>query len=276
MRATFYYSAVGLAVLLATPVLAQVESTQQQTTTAPNISQEQAPAIPSIQDVRSPLNTISNRPRATAGAQTGAAPVTGQTGLTPGARTAFPGTDLHLRIQEFEFQQLQQDRQAEQRERNEFQQFVMQSIGRDLPMFGANLFRTVPSTFAPVDNVPVTADYVVGPGDEIQIRAWGQIDVDYNAMVERDGTISVPKVGTINVARVKANDLPAFLKTVFGRTFRNFQLTATLGRLRSIQIFVVGQAKRPGTYTVSSLSTLVTAVFAAGGPSSKGSMRNIQ
>src|SRR5258708_8858940 len=95
-------------------------------------------------------------------------------------------------------------------------------------------------------------------------------------MVERDGTISVPKVGTINVAGVRANDLPAFLKTVFGRTFRNFQLTATLGRLRSIQIFVVGQAKRPGTYTVTSLSTLVTAVFAAGGPSSKGSMRNIQ
>src|SRR6266705_1299946 len=152
----------------------------------------------------------------------------------------------------------------------------MQSIGRDLPMFGANLFRTVPSTFAPVDNVPVTADYVVGPGDEIQIRAWGQIDVDYNAVVDRDGTISVPKVGVINVAGIKASDLPAYLKTVFGRTFRNFQLTATLGRLRSIQIFVFAQAKRPGTYTVRSLSTLVTPVFAAGGPSSKGSMRNIQ
>src|SRR5712671_1356044 len=276
MRTNFFFLGIALGILLGTPALAQIESTQQQTTTAPNISQEQAPAIPSIQDVRSPLNTISNRPRAATGAQPGAAVGTGQTVLTPGARTAFPGTDLQQRIQEFQFQQLQEDLQAEQRERNEFQRFVMQSIGRDLPMFGANLFRTVPSTFAPVDNVPVAADYVVGPGDEIQIRAWGQIDVDYNAMVERDGTISVPKVGVINVAGVKANDLPAFLKTVFGRAFRNFQLTATLGRLRSIQIFVVGQAKRPGTYTVSSLSTLVTAVFAAGGPSSKGSMRNIQ
>src|SRR5258708_32513548 len=150
MRATLYRSAVGLGVLLATPVLAQVESTQQQTTTAPNISQEQAPAIPSIQDVRSPLNTISNRPRATTGAQTGAAPGAGQTGPAPGARTAFPGTDLQQRIQEFQFQQLQEDLQAEQSERNEFQQFVMQSIGRDLPMFGANLFRTVPSTFAQI------------------------------------------------------------------------------------------------------------------------------
>src|SRR6266581_1320497 len=266
MRTTLYGFGICLGILFGMPAWAQVDPTQQQTTTAP-ITQEQAPAMPGIQDVRSPLNTISNRPRAATGTQSGAA---------PGARTAFPGSDLQDRIKEFEFEQLQRDLQAEQRERNEFQQFVMQSIGRDLPMFGANLFRTVPSTFAPVDNIPVAADYVVGPGDEIQIRAWGQIDVDYNAMVERDGTISVPKVGVINVAGIRANDLPAFLKTVFGRTFRNFQLTATLGRLRSIQIFVVGQAKRPGTYTVSSLSTLVTAVFAAGGPSSKGSMRNIQ
>src|SRR5256714_6058881 len=275
MRTTLRFLEIALGIVLGMPAWAQVESTQPQTTTAP-MTQEQAPAMPSIQDIRSPLNTISNRPRATTGTQAGAAAGTGQAGLTPGARIGFPGNDLQQRIQEFQFQQLQEDLQAEQRERNEFQQFVMQSIGRDLPMFGANLCRVVPSTFAPVDNVPVAADYVVGPGDEIQIRAWGQIDVDYNAMVERDGTISVPKVGVINVAGIKASDLPAYLKTVFGRTFRNFQLTATLGRLRSIQIFVVGQAKRPGTYTVSSLSTLVTAVFAAGGPSSKGSMRNLQ
>src|SRR5712691_7424117 len=145
MRTTFRSFGIGLGVLLALPAWAQVESTQQQT--APTITQEQAPAMPSIQDVRSPLNTISNRPRATAGTQPGAAAGAGQAGLTPGARTAFPGTDLQLRIQEFEFQQLREDLQAEQRERNEFQQFVMQSIGRDLPMFGANFFRSVPSTF---------------------------------------------------------------------------------------------------------------------------------
>src|SRR3989442_6819331 len=140
MQTPFRFFAIGLGILLGTPAWAQVESTQQQATTAPapTITQEQAPAMPSIQDVRSPLTTITNRPRATTGAQPGAAAVTGQPGLAPGARTAFPGSDLQLRIQEFEFQQLQQDLQAEQRERNEFQQFVMQSIGRDLPMFGAS------------------------------------------------------------------------------------------------------------------------------------------
>lgn len=162
------------------------------------------------------------------------------------------------------------------RDRLDFQDFVLQSTGRDLQLFGANLFRGVPSTFAPVDNVPVTPDYVVGPGDEIVIRAWGQIDVDFSTIVDRNGTINVPKVGTINVSGIKAQNLSGFLKTAFGRVFRNFELSATLGQLRSIQIFVVGQARRPGTYTVSSLSSLVTALFAVGGPSSKGSMRRIQ
>src|SRR3979409_1708371 len=99
MRTDFFSFGIGVGILLATPALAQVEATQQQTTTAPapTINQEQAPAMPSIQDVRSPLNTIINRPRATTGTQPGAAAGTGQTGLTPGARTVFPGSDLQSR-----------------------------------------------------------------------------------------------------------------------------------------------------------------------------------
>ncbi len=161
-------------------------------------------------------------------------------------------------------------------ERIEFQDFVAQSTGRDLPIFGSELFKNVPSTFAPVDNIPVMADYAIGPGDEILIRAWGQLDVDYAAVVDRTGTISIPKVGTINVAGIKYQDLQSHLKTAIGRVFRNFDLTVSLGQLRAIQVFVVGQARRPGSYTVSSMSTLVNAVFTAGGPSAKGSMRGIQ
>jgi protein involved in polysaccharide export with SLBB domain len=162
------------------------------------------------------------------------------------------------------------------RDRNEFQDYILEMTGRDLPLFGLDLFRYVPTTFAPVDNVPVTSDYVIGAGDEMVIRAWGQIDVDFRAVVDRNGTISVPRVGVIKVAGIKSQDLDAFLRTAFSRVFRNFELTASLGALRAIQVFVVGQARRPGTYTVSSLSTLVNAIFAAGGPTSKGSMRAIQ
>ena len=161
-------------------------------------------------------------------------------------------------------------------QRLEFQDFILQATGRDLSLFGSDLFRQSPSTFAPVDNVPVVADYVIGPGDEIIIQAWGQIDVDFAGFVDRNGAISIPRVGNINVVGIKYQDLTAFLKTAFSRTFRNFELTASLGRLRSIQIFVVGQARRPGSYTVSSMSTLVTALFSVGGPSAKGSMRSIQ
>lgn len=161
-------------------------------------------------------------------------------------------------------------------ERNEFQEFVFQSLGRPLPMFGHNLFGGVPSTFAPVDRVPVTPDYVVGPGDEIVIRAWGQVDIDYRATIDRNGAINIPRVGNINVAGIQYKDLEGYLRTAVGRVFRNFEMNVTLGQLRSIQIFVVGQARRPGSYTVSSLSTLVNALFASGGPSSRGSMRSIQ
>jgi polysaccharide biosynthesis/export protein len=161
-------------------------------------------------------------------------------------------------------------------EQNEFQQFAAQSLGYELPLFGYDLFRRAPSTFAPVEDIPVTPDYVVGPGDELEVRAWGQIDVDYRAVVDRTGFVYIPKVGNIKVAGLKYQDLEGYLKTVVGRTYRGFDLSVNLGRLRSVQVFIVGQAKRPGSYTVSSLSTMVNALFAAGGPSGKGTMRRIQ
>ncbi|MGH8745904.1 MAG: polysaccharide biosynthesis/export family protein, partial [Burkholderiales bacterium] len=159
---------------------------------------------------------------------------------------------------------------------NEFQDFIFASTGQRLPLFGYNLFQGSPSTFAPVQNVPVTPDYVIGPGDELLIRAWGQIDIDYRAVVDRNGMINLPRVGSIAVAGIAYKDITRFVKTAVSRNFRNFDLLVTMGQLRSIQVFVVGYAKSPGAYTVSSLSTLVNAVFAAGGPSSAGSMRNIQ
>jgi len=158
----------------------------------------------------------------------------------------------------------------------EFQDFVASSLGRRLPIFGQNLFRNVPSTFAPLDRVPVTPDYLIGPGDELVVRSWGQIDINYRAMVDRTGSIYLPKVGAISVAGLRYDQINDALKSAIGRVFKNFELSVTLGQLRSIQIFVVGQVRRPGVYTVSSLSTLVNALFASGGPSNHGSMRNVQ
>jgi protein involved in polysaccharide export with SLBB domain len=157
----------------------------------------------------------------------------------------------------------------------EFQDFVSSSLGYHLNIFGQSLFRNVPSTFAPVDRIPVTPDYLIGPGDELVLRAWGQIDVNYRAVVDRTGAIYLPKVGPISVAGVRYDQLNTYLKTAISRVFKNFDLDVTLGRLRAVQVFVVGQVRRPGSYTVSSLSTMINALFASGGPSKRGSMRRI-
>jgi protein involved in polysaccharide export with SLBB domain len=158
----------------------------------------------------------------------------------------------------------------------EFQRFAASSVGEILPIFGASLFAAVPTTFAPLDRVPVTADYAIGPGDEILLRVWGQVNMDLALTVDRAGSVFIPQAGNINVAGLQFQQLSSYLRSQLGRVFRNFDLNVGMGQLRSIQIFVVGQARRPGSYTVSSLSTLVNALFASGGPSAEGSMRRIQ
>ena len=87
---------------------------------------------------------------------------------------------------------------------SDFQRFVQMATGRQLNRFGQDLFREVSSTYAPVQNTPVTPDYLVGPGDELLIRAWGSINVEVRAPVDRNGQIYVPKVGAINVAGIRA------------------------------------------------------------------------
>ena len=166
--------------------------------------------------------------------------------------------------------------QTQRIELTDFQKLVALSLGKILPIYGDNLFQNVPTTFAPVDHIPVTADYVIGPGDELLIRGWGQIAMDIRTRVDRNGQIYIPKVGNLTVAGLRYDQVQGFLKSEIGRIYQNFDLSVTLGDLRSIDVFVVGQARRPGRYTVSSLSTLANAIFASGGPSPAGSMRHIQ
>jgi polysaccharide export outer membrane protein len=149
-------------------------------------------------------------------------------------------------------------------------------MGRTLPVFGASLFERTPTTFAPIERAPVTADYTVGPGDQILLRVWGQAALNLDLTVDRGGQVYIPQVGSVAVAGLQFRQLPAYLKTQLEQVFRNFELNVNMGQLRSIQVFVVGNARRPGSYTVSSLSTLVNTVFASGGPSAEGSMRRIQ
>ena len=158
----------------------------------------------------------------------------------------------------------------------DFELFAEDVAGHPLKVYGRQLFDEPPSTFAPLDRVPVPANYVVGPGDELLIRVWGKIDLDGHVTVDRNGQISLPRVGTLTVAGLRYEQLDSFLRNAVGNLYKDFQLNVTMGRLRSIQVFVLGSARQPGAYTVSSLSTLVNALFASGGPSATGTMRRIQ
>lgn len=158
----------------------------------------------------------------------------------------------------------------------EFQKFVAATTGQILPIYGARYFRNVPSTFAPIDSAPAMPTYVVGPEDELRIRIWGEINFSSNVRVDRSGNVYLPRVGEIHVAGLQYSALDEHLRDAVGRLYRKFDLSVDLGRIRSIQVYVSGQARNPGVFTVSSLSTLVDALFASNGPSPDGSMRHIQ
>ena len=158
----------------------------------------------------------------------------------------------------------------------EFQLLVRGSVGRLLPVYGDTLFRQVPTTFAPLRNANVTPDYVLGPGDQLLVRIWGQVNFNAQVTVDRSGSVYLPQVGEIHVAGLPYAQVKQHMQDAVGRIYKSFNLEVEMGQLRAVQVFVVGQARRPGSYTLSALSTLVTALFATGGPSVQGSLRDIQ
>lgn len=159
---------------------------------------------------------------------------------------------------------------------SEFQKFIFDSTGKVLPIFGSQFFLNSPNTFAPILNSPVPSDYLLGAGDELLIRGWGTVDIDYRATVDRNGTVTIPTIGSIVLAGVRAGEAESIIRGAIGKLYKGVSVSVNFGQLRAITVYVVGQANRPGTYTVSSLSTLVTALFASGGPNANGSMRRVQ
>lgn len=120
------------------------------------------------------------------------------------------------------------------------------------------------------------ADYLIGIGDEIQVTAWGSIDADLRLTVDRAGRVIIPRVGPVLVAGVRYGDLNEVIRARVAQTFKNFQVSTSLGKLRTIRIYVTGFTAKPGAYTVSSLATIVNGLIRAGGPSAAGSFRQIE
>ncbi len=158
---------------------------------------------------------------------------------------------------------------------NQFQNFVYENTGKLLPLYGADLFSN-PEAYSANPDAMVPLDHVLGPGDEVNVQIWGAAEYYGAHVLDRNGQIALPKIGLVNLLGVQVKDMEQTLRSQVARVYSNVTVTATMGRLHGTTVYVVGHAKQPGTYNVSSLSTLINVLFASGGPAPQGTMRNIR
>ena len=208
------------------------------------------------------------------------------------AQPALPPTLIQQKLEQDKQQNLEQIKQQQETVQpvtrpkssaetiSKFEQFIagesVSTISTNIRQFGYDLFRDPSPAFLPSANVPVGPDYVVGPGDEIKITVWGKIEGTWNVTIDRDGNISLPKVGVLGVTGLTFNQLRELLQKEFSKYYTGFEMSVSLGALRTMRVYVVGNAQNPGAYTVSALSTIVNALLESGGPSKTGTMRDIQ
>lgn len=145
-----------------------------------------------------------------------------------------------------------------------------------LTHFGYDLFSDVPTTFAPTDGIPVDVNYVMGPGDTVLVQLFGKEHAEYSLVVTREGGLQFPKIGPVSVAGLTYREMKDVLKARIEAQMIGEKVVITLGKLRSIRVFILGDVKRPGSYTVSALSTMTNALFVSGGVKPIGSLRRIQ
>lgn len=146
-----------------------------------------------------------------------------------------------------------------------------------LKRFGLDIFENGTGNFdqLPMD-LPAGPDYVLGPGDELDIDLWGSVSQRLRRSVDREGRLSLPEIGTIQVAGHTLGDVQRIVQSALRSQFRQLEADVSLDRLRAVRVYVVGDVMRPGAYDVSSLSTPLNALYQAGGPTSRGSMRVIR
>ncbi len=152
------------------------------------------------------------------------------------------------------------------------------TIGVSNPIFqfGYNIFKAPVTTFAPAESWPVSPTYILGPNDELVINIWGKVQETFKVKVARDGKIILPKAGVVYVWGLKFEDAQTLITKQLTKHYTNLEVNITMGRIRNIRVFILGEVKQPGGYDISSLSTIFHALCIAGGPTKLGSMRNIK
>jgi polysaccharide biosynthesis/export protein len=168
----------------------------------------------------------------------------------------------------------EQEREKEQAEKQEEQKLAEKNGG--LKPYGYDLFAGSATTFAPVTEIPIPAEYTLGPGDVLRIQLWGKENQSLELPISRDGTISFPQSGPMSVAGLSFEEARQQIRKQVSEQYIGVQASVSLGELRSMRVFVLGDARNPGSYTVSSLSTITNALYVSGGIKQTGSLRNVQ
>ena len=242
-----------LAVLLTTPALAQPALTPAQIAQLQNISEEERQAL-----------------LAQAGGNVGER----QEQLPEAVNlSTAPAAQAATRAE----QAIEQDaRERQGQDRIISDQELQTTTATPLRQFGYELFAGAPTTFAPATNIPVPANYVMGPGDVVIIQLYGQRNLTHELVITREGMLMFPEIGPVSVAGLSFQELRDQIQNIVANQLIGQNASVTLGALRSINVFVLGEAARPGSYTVSSLSTMTNALFASGGVTRIGSLRSIR
>ncbi len=145
-----------------------------------------------------------------------------------------------------------------------------------LPIFGLDLFRGDPDSFNPATNIPVPSEYQLGSGDSLIVQLYGKENATYNFTINREGQVQFPQIGPISFAGLTFNQAQELINTTVSERMVGVKASVTMGALRTIRVFVLGEVKRPGSFTVGSLATMTNALFASGGITDVGSLRSIQ
>ncbi|AIY64564.1 SLBB domain-containing protein [Pseudoalteromonas piratica] len=163
---------------------------------------------------------------------------------------------------------------SEEEEKTEEEKFKPQM--EELKPFGYELFAGEPMSFMPSENAAIPDSYIIGPGDEFQINFYGKESDSFEVEVDREGRLTIPKLSPVNVAGLKFSEVKALVKAKIEQEIIGVQAFVSMGRLRSMRILVLGEAYKPGAYSVSSLASVTHALFVSGGITEIGSLRNIQ
>jgi protein involved in polysaccharide export with SLBB domain len=169
-----------------------------------------------------------------------------------------------------------QEREEARAKQQEGEEQAQAEKNGGLKPFGYDLFAGSPTTFAPVTEIPVPTDYTLGPGDVLRVQLWGKENQNLELPISRDGSISFPDSGPMNLAGLSFEEARQQIRKRVSEQYIGVEAAVTLGELRSMRVFVLGEARNPGSYTVSSLSTITNALYVSGGVKQNGSLRNVQ